>query len=169
MSFLNDHAIPSKRYYKSKMLHLWSNTPGLGKSSILNFLRTTTPCYRWPDDNWFEHYENDLYQWILWDEFRLVGQSNEFLKRFFAGDQMTLPVKGSHAYKKDNPLVVLTSNFSLETHIRKKVSDKSLRPIELNAFQVRIHEIELQHSIINCNFNLWLDFIKECLLIQSKE
>ena len=50
-------------------------------------------------------------------------------------------------------------NFSLETHVRKKVSDKSLRLIELNAFQIRI---------INCDFNFGLEFIKDCLLIQSK-
>ena len=164
LSFLNENSMPSKRCYKSKMLHLWSNTPGLGKSSIINFLRKTSPCYRWPDDNWFDHYENNLYQWILWDEFRLVGQSNEFLKRFFAGDEMTLPVKGSHSYKKDNPLVILTSNFPLSTHVKRKVCDKTLRPIELNSFQVRIHEIELKYSIINCDFNLWLSFIQKCLI-----
>lgn len=168
LSFLNEQSIPSKRCYKSKMLHLWSNIPGLGKSSIINLLKSSSPCYRWPDDNWFEHYENNLYQWILWDEFRLTGQPSEFLKRFFAGDQMTLPVKGSHAYKEDNPLVILTSNFSLESHVYKKVRDKSLRTIELNAFQVRIHEIELKYPIINCKFDDWLIFIKNCLTVLSK-
>lgn len=110
--FLNIHYLPNKRHYKSKMLHLWSNKPGLGKNSLINFLKVISPCYRWPDDNWFDHYENNLYQFILWDEFRLTRQSSEFLKRFFAGDQMRLPVKGSHAYKYDNPLVIFTSNYS---------------------------------------------------------
>lgn len=168
LSFLNNHAVPNDRAYKAQMLHLWSNTPGLGKSSIINLLRTSSPCYRWPDDNWFEHYENNLYQWILWDEFRLTGQSSEFLKRFFAGDQMTLPVKGSHSYKRDNPLVILTSNFSLEAHTQRKVSNKQQRKIELNAFQARIHEIELKYPIINCEFNLWLTFMQNCLFTLEK-
>jgi len=169
LSFLNSHSIPANRRYKSKMLHLWSNAPGRGKSSIVNLLKSISPCYRWPDDNWFEHYENNLYQWILWDEFRLTGQSSEFLKRLFAGDQMTLPVKGSHSYKRDNPLVILTSNFSLELHTQRKVRDSILRKIELNAFLARIHEIELKYSIINCEFDLWLSFIKNCLLILPPE
>ena len=168
LSYLNTHADPSKREYKAKMLHLWSNRAGLGKSSILNILRTYTPCYRWPDDNWFDHYENNLYQWILWDEFRLVGQSNEFLKRFFAGDAMTLPVKGTHSYKKDNPLVILTSNFSLEKQVQRKIRDKFLSKIELEAFKARIHEIELTESIINCEFKVWEGFIKNCLMKKVK-
>ena len=74
---------------------------------------------------------------------------------------MTLPVKGSHSYKRDNPLVVLTSNFSLETHVQRKVRDRSLRFIELNSFKARIHEIELKYPIFNCDFDLWWDFMKE--------
>lgn len=67
---------------------------------------------------------------------------------------MTLPVKGSHSYKKDNPLVFLTSNFSLETHVTRKTRDRILRKVELEAFKARIHEIELTESIINCDFDI---------------
>ena len=67
---------------------------------------------------------------------------------------MRLPVKGSHAYKKDNPLIFLTSNFSLQTHIWRKVRNKSLRVIELGAFNARIHEIEVKEPLIPCDFNL---------------
>ena len=165
LSFLNKHNRPNKRHYKSKTLHLWSNTPGLGKTSIVNVLKYISPCYKWPDDTWFDYYENYLYQWIVWDEFRLTGHNSEFLKRFFAGDQMRLPVKGSHAYKKDNPLLILTSNFSLEEHVKRKVRDLSFRSIELNAFRERIYEIEFVHPIINCDFNLWKEFINQCIEI----
>lgn len=78
---------------------------------------------------------------------------------------MTLPVKGSHAYKKDNPLVILTSNFSLESHIIRKIRNKSLRDVELKAFRERIHEIKLEYSLINCDFNLWIEFINQCIEI----
>lgn len=168
LTFLNQHAIPSVRHYKSKTLHLWSNKPGMGKTSLLNLLKRVSPSYRWPDDNWFDHYENDLYQWILWDEFRLTGQNSEFLKRLFAGDEMRLPVKGSHAYKKDNPLIFLTSNFSLQTHIWRKVRNKSLRVIELGAFNARIHEIEVKEPLIPCDFNLWFKFMQSCLVTLHK-
>lgn len=166
--FLNQHAIPHKRHYKSKMLHLWSNKPGLGKTSLINLLKSVSPCYKWPDDNWFDHYENNLYQWILWDEFRATGISSEFLKRLFAGDEMRLPVKGSHAYKSDNPLIVLSSNFSLQTHIWRKVRDKNLRVIELAAFKERIHEIEVTEDLIPCDFDIWLNFMKDSLLFLKK-
>lgn len=168
LEFLNKHAFPSNRHYKSKTLHLWSNKPGMGKTSLINFLKRFSPSYRWPDDNWFDHYENDLYQWILWDEFRLTGQNTEFLKRLFAGDEMRLPVKGSHAYKKDNPLVVLTSNFSLQTHVWRKVRNKTLRVIELEALEARIHEIEVDERLIPCKFDTWVSFIESCLIILPK-
>jgi hypothetical protein len=147
LEFLNQHNEPPKRHYKSKMLHLWSSEPGLGKTSLVNFLKTVSPCYLWPDDTWFDHYENYLYQWIIWDEFKLTGQSTEFLKRFFAGSEMRLPVKGAHTLKKDNPLVILTSNYSLEEHIQRKISTIQQQKIELMSFQARIKEIQLTSAI----------------------
>lgn len=165
LEFINVHSIPSTRRYKSKTLHLWSSKPGMGKTSLLNLLKHVSPCYRWPDDNWFDHYENNLYQWILWDEFRLTGQNSEFLKRLFAGDEMRLPVKGSHAYKEDNPLIILTSNFSLQKHVWRKIRNKVLRVVELETLQARIHELEVLEPLIPCDFGVWFNFMKNSLKV----
>jgi hypothetical protein len=60
---------------------------------------------------------------------------------------MRLPVKGAHTLKKDNPLVILTSNYSLEEHIQRKISTIQQQKIELMSFQARIKEIQLTSAI----------------------
>lgn len=122
LHFLNRHMFKSEREYKSPHLLIWSAEPNFGKSSLMNFLIETTPTYQWPSDNWYELYTNYLLQVIIWDEFTLVGHSQEFLKLLFSGGPIKLPIKGSQIFKKDNPLIFCGSNYSLKEHIKRKYS-----------------------------------------------
>ena len=43
----------------------------------------------------------------------LIGSKEDFLKNFFAGNNIQLPIKGTHIIKKDHPLILASSNHSL--------------------------------------------------------
>lgn len=120
--FCNQNMVKEKRRYKSPNLLIWSSAPDLGKSSLMNMLAQITPTYQWPTDNWYELYSNNLLQFILWDEFTLIGHSQEFMKLLFTGGPLKLPIKGSQIFKKDNPLIFCGSNYSLREHVIRKYS-----------------------------------------------
>lgn len=67
---------------------------------------------------------------------------------------MSLPMKGSHAYKNDNPLIIMTSNQPLKAHIHHKFKflDKTLQETALKTLKVRIHEIEISKALFT-DFN----------------
>lgn len=64
---------------------------------------------------------------------------------------MSLPVKGSHSYKEDNPLIIMTSNQPLEQHIfnKYKQSHKILRDTAYKTLSTRIHEIEIKKPLFD--------------------
>jgi len=166
---LNNNINPTFRYYKKTQLHLWSKEPNMGKSALLNFIKTTTACYMWPQDNWWDHYENYLYQFILWDEFSLIGKQVEFLNQFLAGDNMRLAMKGNFTLKQDNPLVIMTSNDSLEEHVKKKFSILDQRETSLKALKARIVEIEITESLIGPKFVDWEYIMQKCVIIEQSK
>ena len=43
----------------------------------------------------------------------LIGSKEEFLKNFFAGNELQLPIKGTHIIKTDHPIILSSSNHSL--------------------------------------------------------
>lgn len=156
----------SNRPYKAPILHIWSKEPDTGKTSLINLLYKNTPCYLWPDDMWFQEYKNDLYQFILWDEFNLLGWKIPFLNRFFAGNPMNLPVKGTHAFKKDNPLIILTSNQPLIEHIAHKYPGKNPeRLFTYKTLLARIHEIEIKEPFFQ-NFHKWKKLLLQNLVFE---
>lgn len=114
------------RHYKSDNLLIHSNKPDLGKTALLNLLDKITPCYHWPTDLWFPMYKNKKFQYILWDEFTLRGFPEEFMKRLLAGNELQLPIKGTHVIKKDNPLILCTANLTLKSLVLKKTSSSCL-------------------------------------------
>lgn len=65
----------------------------------------------------------------------------EFLNQFLAGDSMRLAMKGNFTLKQDNPLVIMTSNYSLREHVNKKFSVRDQRETALKALKTSIIEI----------------------------
>ena len=112
----------NNRRYKAKNLFLWSHEPNMGKSSLFNTIAEISPTYEWPTDNWFQEYRNYAFQFIIWDELTLIGFREEFLKNFFAGNGLQLPIKGTHILKKDNPMIISSSNYSLTEIFQAKFS-----------------------------------------------
>lgn len=122
LHFLNRHMQKNNRRYKSPNLLIWSHEPNFGKSSLFNLIKAHSPTYQWPTDNWYELYSNFLIQFIIWDEFTLIGHSQEFMKLLLTGEPLKLPIKGSQIFKKDNPLILCGSNYSLREHVIRKYS-----------------------------------------------
>lgn len=60
-------------------------------------------------------------------------------------------MKGSHAYKEDNPLIIMTSNQPLTEHIynKYKTHQKILRETAEKTLSTRIHEIELKTPLFD--------------------
>lgn len=58
-------------------------------------------------------------------------------------------MKGSHSYKEDNPLIIMTSNQPLCEHIfnKYKTHQKILRETAFKTLSTRIHEIELKNPL----------------------
>lgn len=109
-----------KRFYKAPNILLWSHNPNMGKTSLCNLLSNLFATYDWPHDHWYENYQSNVFDFIIWDEFSLRGQKEEFLKLLFAGNPMQLPIKGSHNLKSDNPLIIATANSSLRSMTKLK-------------------------------------------------
>ena len=165
VSFLNDNLKPREREYKKPMLHLWSTEPNTGKTSLLHFLQHISPCYIWPDDNWFDTYNDNVYQWITWDEWSPKGWDGPFLNRFLAGEKMRLPMKGSHTLKQDNPLIILTSNKSMWDHCRGKWHRQEEEAVLFSrTFQARVHDIRLTKPLFT-NFSVFREVMMESTVL----
>gem|GEM_PF-6264352 len=65
---------------------------------------------------------------------------------------MRLAMKGNFTLKQDNPLVIMTSNYSLEEHVKKKFSILDQRETSLKALKARIVDIEITESLIGPKF-----------------
>jgi len=61
-------------------------------------------------------------------------------------------MKGNFTLKQDNPLVIMTSNYSLEEHVKKKFSILDQRETSLKALKARIVDIEITESLIGPKF-----------------
>lgn len=57
-----------------------------------------------------------------------VGYKTDFLKMLFAGNELQLPVKGSHVFKKDNPLIISAANHSLHSIVSQKLANSCTCP-----------------------------------------
>ena len=174
------------RHYKTPNLLLWSPLPSLGKSSLFNLIKTLFPTYIWPNDHWYENYQNDTFDFIIWDEFTLVGQRPEFIKLLFAGNSMKLNMKGSHTLKQDNPIILCASNHSLRQLFRKRhlffcecphelleqhehelclrTTSKCNPKIEdinlYKAYTARIHAVQIKDKIFPTDRTLWNEYIE---------
>ena len=163
LTFIRHHLNPSNRQYKASMIHIWSDQPDTGKSSLLHLLDKIAPCYFWPDDNWFQNYTNDQFQFIIWDEFSLIGWKLQFLNRFFAGEKMDLAIKGGHSFKRDNPLIIMCSNQSLVNHIHDKWPGEAYTDKQALAFKTlgaRIFEVRIERPFFQ-NYNDWIQSMEK--------
>lgn len=114
----------SNRPHKTLNLYLWG-APGIGKTSLFNgtpdSLASITSTYDFNLQNRYQNrYTNNAYGFISWHEFVYTAYPHVSLVKLFEGLDLQIPVRYSSNIKRDNPLIVMTSNISLSEHIERE-------------------------------------------------
>ena len=116
----------------------WQRNPLIGRSSVVSHL----PLYPMGMKDWFPDYKSDVYAGIYWNEAKLTSYPYDVILQLLDGSPVMLPAKGGGHKKVDNPLVIMTSNMSLEEMIFQKFYyNKSYLSMAKMNLAVRIHNI----------------------------
>ena len=102
--------------------------------------------------HWFPKYQSYVYHMILWNEAKLTSYQYTTILKLLEGSYMDLPTKGGSSRKVDNPLVVMTSNMTLDQMIDQKFGyNKSYVKMAKENLAVRV-----QNVIIPEGYDLFL-------------
>lgn len=122
--------ITEKGTRQMKTLNLLiSGPPSVGKTSLFSnpnhkpdktCVQDFCAVYPMGMQHWFPKYNSGVYHMILWNEAKLTSYSYDTILKLLEGSYMDLPNKGGTSRKVDNPLVVLTSNMTLNQMIKQK-------------------------------------------------
>ena len=148
------------RQQKSKNL-LITGAPDTGKSALV-WQRNPLPdrkaissyCSVYPIgmSQWFPKYQSDVYHCIYWNQMKLTSYSYDTILKLLDGSPLDLANKGSVSRKVDNPLIVMTSNMTLDQMIQQKFGhNKSFIAMSKANLASRIENV-----IIPSNYNLFL-------------
>ena len=136
----------------------WQRNPLPGRTSVVTHL----PLYPMGMKDWFPEYQSDVYAGIYWNETKLTSYSFDVILQLLDGSPIMLPSKGSSHKKVDNPLVIMTSNMTLDQMIQNKFFyNKEYQKMAKSNLKVRIENV-----IIPKNHNL---FLLQKLLVPKEE
>ena len=130
------------RPHKAKALFL-TGPPNTGKTTFTLALQRRVATFTFPDDGWWQGYQSDVFKMIQWDQLDLRAFSYPKLLKFLQGLRMDLPIKGSHITRCDNPLIITSSNLSLEEHICSRFSSQKNREHSRANLRARIDEVNV--------------------------
>ena len=129
------------RPFKTKQLMLVGR-PDIGKTTLVNELEKHSATYHMNVSNWFPKYRDHVYTLISWNQFKLKGgMSHTELLKFLEGYPMDLQYKGGSSLRRDNQLIIMTSNMTLDQHIKLKFKDKQQRQLATANLKARIEEL----------------------------
>ena len=135
------------RPFKSKQL-LLVGPANTGKTSLIRQIQKHTAVYHMDVSNWFPSYRDGVYPVIAWNEFKLKGgMSHTDLLKFLEGYPMDLQYKGGSSLRRDNQLIIMTSNMTLDQHIDFKFKDQKQRSLARDNLRARIQQIVLPPGI----------------------
>jgi hypothetical protein len=122
--------IPSYGFNRPhKTMNLLITGPkNIGKTSLLeghpNSLDRYVGSYSVKLENkYLNSYKNNKYGFINWNEFKYSDFSPTWVLQFLEGCKVTIPMRWNACIKKDNPLIIMTSNLSLDEHISNRFSN----------------------------------------------
>ena len=137
----------SNRFFKSKQL-LLVGRPNTGKTSLVRQIQKHCATYHLDVSNWFPNYRDRVYSLFFWDEFKLKGgMSHTDLLKFLQGSPMDLQYKGGSSLRMDNQLIIMTSNMSLDQHIKLKFKDKMQQTLAKQNLEARIQQVVVPESL----------------------
>ena len=150
---------------------LVTGPPSVGKTSLFHHphhgpqvrcVQDFCSLYPMGMSTWFPAYRSGVYSVILWNQAKLTAYSYDTVLRLLQGSHLDLPVKGGVAPKRDNPLVVMTSNMTLQQMICHKFRRESDRAMARANLAVRIQEV-----VVPPGRNLFL--LQRLLLVPGAE
>ena len=149
-----------KRPLKTMNL-LITGQPNTGKTSLFsnrypkpdqNPVSGYTSVYPMGAKTWWPNYRPQVYGMIFWNQAKLTSYSYDTILKVLQGSQVDLPYKGGSVLKYDNPLVVMTSNMTLQQMIQQKFGySEELRKMARSNLAVRV-----QNVVVPQGYNLFL-------------
>lgn len=110
-SWLNAN-VKVPRVFKQKQLYIYGPT-NMGKTTLINNLRKYLSVYLIPREDFYDLYEDDMYDLAVLDEFNAT-KSYTWMNLWLQGSEMNLRKKGCQALKTQNIPTIVLSNKSLE-------------------------------------------------------
>ena len=136
-----------ERPFKSKQL-LLVGPPDTGKTSLIRQIQKHCAVYHMDVSNWFPAYRDQVYGVIAWNQFKLKGgMTHTDLLKFLEGYPMDLEYKGGSSLRRDNQLIIMTSNMTLQQHINLKFKDNHQKDLAKANLKSRIEEIILPKDV----------------------
>lgn len=115
-----------KRPHKTSNLFL-VGPKNTGKTALTEVLAKTVGRYNVKYENkYLNRYSNNKYGFIVWNEVKFTDFSHNWILQFLEGIEVAIPMRYNSCLKKDNPLIILTSNLSLQQHVKKRFSDSKV-------------------------------------------
>ena len=159
--YLNQMILQKGNRQQKTLNLLITGAPNTGKSALV-WQRNLLPdraaisayCSVYPIgmSQWFPKYQSDVYHCIYWNEAKLTSYSYDTILKLLDGSPLDLPNKGSVSRKVDNPLIIMTSNMTLEQMIHQKFSyDKYYESMARKNLAVRV-----QNVIVPQGYDLFL-------------
>ena len=130
------------RTHKLKNLFV-TGRPNIGKTVLARKIREFVAVYSFGVENWFPHYQNWIYPMILWNQFYLRAMPYGKLLNVLEGEPTDLPYKGGSTLKRDNQLIYITSNMTLEQHICSRFKTEDSRALARANLRARITQIQV--------------------------
>ena len=123
--------VPRYRFRRpAKTMNLLITGPSsIGKSALVwqqypephhNPINAHCSVYPMGMKDWFPRYQSQVYDVIFWNEAKLTSYSYDVILQLLDGNPVQLPSKGGGHKKVDNPLVLMTSNMTLQQMIQQK-------------------------------------------------
>ena len=157
---------------KMKTLNLLLTGPAsVGKTSLFhnpnhephqNPVQDYVAVYPMGMSTWFPQYRSGVYKLILWNQAKLTSYSYDTILKLLEGSYLDLPTKGGVAPKRDNPLIVMTSNLTLEQMIHQKFHYKE----DYQAMARKNLAVRVQNVIVPEGYTL---FLLQKLLVDSAD
>ena len=138
----------------------------IGKTSLFqsdlnethNCVERYTSVYPMGTRDWWPKYRSEVYKLIYWNQAKLTSYQYDTILKVLEGSKVDLPYKGGSTLKYDNPLIIMTSNMTLQQMIQHKFHySKRYQDLARDNLSVRI-----QNVIVPKGYDL---FILQKLLI----
>ena len=169
VDYLNQMILQKGRRDPKTLNLLITGAPNTGKSALIwhpnphdHFNPISKYCSVYPIgmSQWFPKYSSDVYHCIYWNQAKLTSYSYDTVLKLLDGSPLDLNTKGSVSRKVDNPLIIMTSNLTLDQMITQKFGyNKDYVKMARANLAVRV-----QNVVVPKGHNL---FLLQKLLVQA--